>query len=84
MTDIETEIEPPGLDFDEDDDDDEGVSAYVGVTEMDGTRRAGYGHTPGDATDTEVATMLVDCLVAAAAARGPGLSEAVRREMRSR
>lgn len=84
MTDVETEIEPPGLDLDEDDGDRDGVSVHVGLFEVDGTRRAAYALVPGDATDDDLAAALVDCLFGAAACRGPSLAEAVARQLAAR
>lgn len=74
----EVEIEPPGLDFDEDDDGEPYTTVHVAIIEMDGTRRAGYGGVPGDATDETMAAALVDALYAVAASRGPGLTTALK------
>lgn len=80
---IDTEIEPPGLDLDEEDDGGEPYTAvHVAIIEADGTRRAGYGGAPGTADDEAVASVLVDAIHAVAAARGPGLSAALARRLK--
>lgn len=80
MHDVETEIEPPGLDFDDDDGHDSTV-VHVAVVELDGTRRAGYASVPGDASDDDLADCLVAALRGAAACRGPGLVAALNRRL---
>ena len=81
MTDIDGDIEPPGLDTDEDDDGDPYTGVHITIVEHDGTRRAGYGGIPGNASDTDVAAALTAGLRAVAASRGPGLVRAVRAQL---
>lgn len=81
--DLQTEIEPPGLDLDEDDDGEPYVGVHVALIEHDGTRRAGYGGIPASADDPDtVAAALIDALVGVAATRGPELHAAVARRIR--
>ena len=82
MIEVETEIEPPGLDPEEPDEPPE-ISVTVWLNEADGTRRqsAVWG-LPPDATDEQLADALIAALRGAAANRGPGLAAAVERRIR--
>lgn len=81
MNTIETEIEPPDLDEDEEGGDPY-TTVHVAIVESDGTRRAGYGGSPGNADDDTVAAVIVDAVRAVAASRGPGLVAALDRRLR--
>lgn len=82
MIDVETDIEPPGLDSDEGGDGPPYVTVHVALVESDGTRRAGYAGVPVDSTDDGLADAMIACLRGAAAMRGPGLVAAVERRLR--
>jgi len=82
---IETEVEPPLPDLDDDEDDGpEGIGAYVTIGEPDGTRRGAAGVVPPDSGDDRIAEMLVGAMLAAADLRGPGLRQAVVTRMAER
>jgi len=78
VPDIETEIEPPIFDTnDEDPTPTIGISANV--FEVDGTYRGGNVQAPADADDDTIAAHLVAAIRAVAALRGPGLESALAR-----
>lgn len=79
--DVETEIEPPGLDADEDYDPD-CIRVHTALWEADDTRRAAYSAVLLDADDDTIAAAMVETVIGAAAMRSPQLVEALRRRMR--
>ncbi|MGH4011556.1 MAG: hypothetical protein ACRDTH_25890 [Pseudonocardiaceae bacterium] len=79
---VETSIEPPDLD-EEEDGDQPRLHVAVWLTELDGTTRAASMWIPADsATDRQIAGALVRCVRGCAAIRGPGLVTAVERRIR--
>lgn len=77
---VDTEIEPPGLDDDEDEGPDR-LGVHCGLIEADDTRRAAIVHLPPDADDETVADAMIAAMRGAAALRGPQLLEALRRRL---
>ncbi|MGH9287105.1 MAG: hypothetical protein ACRD0V_02205 [Acidimicrobiales bacterium] len=54
------------------------MGVHAAVFEVDGTRRAAMTHLPADADTETLADAMVECMLGAAAMRGPELAEAVR------
>lgn len=84
MIDVDTEIEPPGLDGDEDAEDEPHIAITCAMQEADDTRRAAYSAVAPDADDVTIAAAMVETMVGAAAMRGPALVEALRWAMARR
>jgi hypothetical protein len=80
-----TSIEPPGLvktalDLDEPD----VIEVQVALQEADETVRTASVTLPANASDSDIADAFVRCLNGCAAMRGPGLTKALQRLVRSR
>lgn len=80
--DIHTELQPPGLDGDQDDDGPPRLMVVAWVSEADDTDRAGVTNLAPDADDTAIADAMVRCMEGAAAMRSPGLLAVLRQRMR--
>lgn len=78
--DVETSIEPPV--FEAEDDDRPSVFVAANLIENDGTYRNANATVPGEATNEQLADALIACVRGAAAMRGPGLVAAVERRLR--
>lgn len=79
MTEIETEIVPPGLPEEEDGEPMLGV--WCSMNEGDGTHRSGSIMMNPEATDEQIAEAMIRTLIAAASMRSPGLADAVRKRV---
>lgn len=82
MINVDTSIEPPGLDIAADEEDRPLVLVTVSLSEADSTHRSGSITLAGDSTDVEIADALIACLRGCATMRGPGLVAAIERRIR--
>lgn len=81
MIDVETSIEPPGLD-ELDDGGEPTIHVHLWFLEGDGTSRGATAMLPATATDDQLAAALAACVRGVATMRGPGLVAAVERRLR--
>lgn len=82
MIDVETSIEPPGLDSADGGEDRPAIHVSISLSEVDGTHRSGSMLLAGNATNAQIAHALVRCLLGCATMRGPALVAAVERWIR--